>query len=127
MKPKFEYLMYVSGLTADGVELGPYEQECVERLMELTVAECCLAISPMLRDMISRGQAIDLIKQHFEDPSVTIRVGSRVKIVAGFNVGAKGTVNYIEPTGRLWVRRDGASSDVFYMPEEVVGVLSNCG
>jgi transcription antitermination factor NusG len=119
MKPKFEYLMYVSGLTADGVELGPYEQECVERLMELTVAECCLAISPMLRDMISRGQAIELIKQHFEDPDRSFRVGGRVKVIAGFNVGAKGTVNYIEPTGKLWVRRDGASSDVFYMPEEV--------
>lgn len=122
MKPKFEYLMYLSGLTADGVELGPYEQECVERLMELTVAECCLAISPMLRDMISRGQAVDLIKQHFEDPSQAIRVGGRVKVIAGFNVGALGTVSYIEPTGRLWVRRDGASSDVHYTPDEVIGI-----
>jgi hypothetical protein len=69
--------------------------------------------------MISRGQAIDLIKQHFEDPDRSFRVGGRVKVIAGFNVGAKGTVNYIEPSGKLWVRRDGASSDVFYMPEEV--------
>ena len=71
MKPKFEYLMYLSGLTADGVELGSYEQECIERLMELTVAECCLALHPQLGDMISRGQAVDMIKQRFEDSRET--------------------------------------------------------
>lgn len=32
---------------------------------ELIVRECGVALSPMLRDMISRGQAFDLIKQHF--------------------------------------------------------------
>jgi hypothetical protein len=62
---KIDYLMYISGLTADGVELGPYEQQAIRRLIGHTVAECCSAIQPMLRDMISRGQAIDLIKQHF--------------------------------------------------------------
>ena len=71
MKQKFEYLMYMSGLTADGVELGDYEQAAVERLMELTVVECCLALTPQLRDMISRGQAVDLIKQRFEDSRET--------------------------------------------------------
>jgi hypothetical protein len=29
------------------------------------VKECGVALSPMLRDMISRGQAYDLIKEHF--------------------------------------------------------------
>jgi hypothetical protein len=62
---KIAYLMYISGLTADGVELGPYEEEAIRRLIGHTVAECCLALQPALRDMISRGQAIDLIKQHF--------------------------------------------------------------
>jgi len=71
MKQKYEYLMYMSGLTADGVDLGPYEQAAIERLIELTVVECCLALHPMLRDMISRGQAVDLIKQQFEDPRET--------------------------------------------------------
>jgi len=36
-----------------------------EKFAELIVAECGVALSPMLRDMISRGQAYDLIKQHF--------------------------------------------------------------
>ena len=62
------------------------------------------------------------IKEHFGVESTSIKVGSRVKVVSGFNVGAKGTVSYIEPTGRMWVMRDGASTDVFYHPEEVIGV-----
>lgn len=36
-----------------------------EKFAELIVKECGVALSPMLRDMISRGQAYDLIKQHF--------------------------------------------------------------
>lgn len=36
-----------------------------EKFAELIVQECGVALSPMLRDMVSRGQAFDLIKQHF--------------------------------------------------------------
>lgn len=36
-----------------------------ERFAELIILECGVPLSPMLRDMISRGQAFDLIKQHF--------------------------------------------------------------
>ena len=36
-----------------------------QKFAELIVRECCVALSPMLRDMVSRGQAYDLIKQHF--------------------------------------------------------------
>ena len=36
-----------------------------EKFADLIVKECGVALSPMLRDMISRGQAYDLIKQHF--------------------------------------------------------------
>ena len=36
-----------------------------EKFAELFVRECSVALSPMLRDMISRGQAVELIKQHF--------------------------------------------------------------
>ena len=36
-----------------------------EKFAELIVKECGVALSPMLRDMVSRGQAFDLIKQHF--------------------------------------------------------------
>jgi hypothetical protein len=35
------------------------------KFAELIVRECGVALSPMLRDMVSRGQAYDLIKQHF--------------------------------------------------------------
>jgi hypothetical protein len=65
MKPKHEYLWYLAGLSADGVELGAYEQVAIQRLIDLTVAECCLALTPQLGDMISRGQAVDMIKQRF--------------------------------------------------------------
>ena len=39
--------------------------EFCEKFAELIVRECGVALSPMLRDMVSRGQAFDLIKQHF--------------------------------------------------------------
>ena len=35
------------------------------KFAELIVQECCVALNPMLRDMISRGQGADLIKKHF--------------------------------------------------------------
>ena len=37
----------------------------LEDFAQLVIKECEVALSPMLRDMISRGQAVDLIKQHF--------------------------------------------------------------
>ena len=36
-----------------------------EKFTELIVRECCIALNPMLRDMISRGQGVDMIKLHF--------------------------------------------------------------
>lgn len=36
-----------------------------EKFAELIVQECGVALSPMLRDMVSRGQAYNLIKEHF--------------------------------------------------------------
>lgn len=41
--------------------------EAVNKFAELIVQECCQALSPMLRDQISRGHAVDLIKKHFEE------------------------------------------------------------
>jgi hypothetical protein len=44
------------------------EQEAlaqIEKFAELIVGECGVALSPMLRDMVSRGQAYNLIKEHF--------------------------------------------------------------
>ena len=42
MNKAFDDLIYQSGLIADGCwdELGTYEQEAIERLIELTVREC---------------------------------------------------------------------------------------
>jgi predicted hydrolase (HD superfamily) len=40
-------------------------EDDLEKFAELIVRECGVALSPMLRDMISRGQAYDLIKEHF--------------------------------------------------------------
>jgi hypothetical protein len=40
-------------------------QSELTKFAELIVGECSTALNPMLRDMISRGQAVDLIKQHF--------------------------------------------------------------
>jgi hypothetical protein len=36
-----------------------------EKFAELLVEEACRALHPMLRDQISRGQGVDLIKKHF--------------------------------------------------------------
>ena len=36
----------------------------IEKFAELIVKECCQALHPMLRDMISRGQGVDLIRKH---------------------------------------------------------------
>ena len=35
------------------------------QLAELIIKECEVALHPMLRDQISRGQGVDLIKKHF--------------------------------------------------------------
>jgi hypothetical protein len=60
-------LIYDSGLIASGCweDLDTYTQEAIERLFQMTVLECGVALSPMLRDMISRGQAVELIQKHF--------------------------------------------------------------
>ena len=37
----------------------------IEKFAKLIVHECNMALNPMLRDMISRGQACRLINEHF--------------------------------------------------------------
>ena len=86
----------------------------LEKFAELIVRECAL--------QCNHNDDMDRILEYFGVDSTSIKVGSRVKVVSGFNVGAKGTVSYIEPTGRMWVMRDGASTDVFYTPDEVVRI-----
>ena len=62
MNKAFDDLIYHSGLIANGCwdELGTYEQEAIERLIELTVIECA-----NLADEAEPFLASDLIKQHF--------------------------------------------------------------
>ena len=42
-----------------------FSGEELEKFAELIIAECCVALHPMLRDMISRTQGVDLIAEHF--------------------------------------------------------------
>lgn len=64
-----------------------------------------------------------LMKVHaaMTDRYETLRRGHTVKVVAGFNVGARGIVEFVEPSGeKIWVLHDGASTPVFYHPKELV-------
>ncbi len=52
---------------ANGTHLVPKTVEMFkERLTKLYLKECEVALRPMLRDMISRGGAINNIREHFE-------------------------------------------------------------
>jgi len=45
------------------------DDEFEQRFAEAVIRECCIALNPMLRDMISRGQGREIILQHFDiDP-----------------------------------------------------------
>lgn len=108
--------LYMAAVTAAGTQkqFAATNLDVAEKLVEMVVRECAAITEEC-------GSAILplAIKARF-GITASLKIGSRVKVIAGFNVGAKGTVQYIEPTGRLWVRRDNAGSDVFYHPEEVV-------
>ena len=43
----------------------PDGERILQKFAELIIKECDVALNPMLRDMVSRGQALNLIKQHF--------------------------------------------------------------
>ena len=51
-----------AGLLAYNPEGPPTK---LEKFAEAIIRECCIALNPMLRDMISRGQGVDMIKLHF--------------------------------------------------------------
>jgi hypothetical protein len=52
-------------LEAGGSHYPSINPAMQQRFAELIIEECCRSLSPMLRDMISRGQGVDLIKKHF--------------------------------------------------------------
>ena len=49
----------------DSGEKWDTQEEFIERFAREVIAECCVALHPMLRDMISRTQGVDLIVKHF--------------------------------------------------------------
>ena len=64
MNHQIDKLMVKAGayFGGEGVDYSNFDPK---KFAELFVRECGVALSPMLRDMVSRGQAYDLIKQHF--------------------------------------------------------------
>jgi hypothetical protein len=64
MNEKIKDLMTEAGISVEYVT-NTKQIVILEKFAELIVRECGVALSPMLRDMISRGQAYDLIKDHF--------------------------------------------------------------
>jgi len=44
---------------------GHADEQDLAKFAEAIIRECCIALNPMLRDMISRGQGVDMIKLHF--------------------------------------------------------------
>jgi len=103
-----------------------------KKFAELIVKDCasaCIRTGILEMEESKDKMYASSIREKFEikDDASTkkIKVGSRVKVISGFHVGIHGTVKYIEPAGRLWVIRDGASSDVFYNVNEVVLLQAN--
>jgi len=63
MNDRIKELTIEAGKTIPGDK--HIDADFCEKFAELIVKECGIALSPMLRDMISRGQAYDIIKEHF--------------------------------------------------------------
>ena len=59
MNDRLKQLMLEAGYAA------PELAGRANKLAELIIKECGVALHPMLRDQISRGQGVDLIKRHF--------------------------------------------------------------
>lgn len=56
-----------------------------------------------------------------KNPKPEFKRDDRVVVnqTAGFNSGARGVVEYVEPSGKLWVLRDGSNSACYYLPTEL--------
>ncbi len=57
-----EATSFKEGLIEEKYDIEVFDKE---KFAELIIRECCIALNPMLRDMISRGQGVDMIKLHF--------------------------------------------------------------
>ena len=65
MNQHIERLLESAPYTTISTEGRLFTQQDVAVFAEALVKECGVALSPMLRDQVSRGQAFDLIKRHF--------------------------------------------------------------
>ena len=65
MKDRIKQLALQAGYIDKGNNQTAYAKFNHEEFAELIVRECSVALHLQLRDMISRGQAYDLIKEHF--------------------------------------------------------------
>jgi hypothetical protein len=65
MNPRLQQLVKQAGLDDDMFPIDEWDNPELEKFAELIVEEACQALNPMLRDMISRGQGVVLIRQHF--------------------------------------------------------------
>ena len=63
MNERIRELMQQAGTDTSGKWMSV---DNAEKFTELIVKECYVALFPALRDMISRGQAYDMIKKHFD-------------------------------------------------------------
>lgn len=57
-------------------------------------------------------------RTHMESAGALER-GKRVAIVEGEHSHTEGVVEFVEPSGRVWVLRDTASTATFYYPSEL--------
>ena len=65
MNERIRLLAEQAGFIDRGSNHTAYMDFDHEKFAEVIVQECGVALSPMLRDMVSRGQSFDLIKKHF--------------------------------------------------------------
>ena len=65
MNERIEHCLYQAGLTAQGCwdELGPYEQQAIEKFAQLIVQECAEVAG--CNGHVSGFTLGDLIKEHF--------------------------------------------------------------
>ena len=83
-----EATVYALHETKDAVDFldNPVSKQQRERQLELfaeaIIRECCMALHPMLRDMISRGQGQDLILEHFGIDPKEISMLMRERLMA---------------------------------------------
>jgi hypothetical protein len=53
--------------TVAGNDKLNFDSYLAEKFAELIIAECCVALHPTLRDMISRTQGVEMIVRHFRN------------------------------------------------------------